>query len=38
MRRKGVNLLAPYWRASSPKAKATESKVLGRVGFQVDTV
>lgn len=34
----GVLLLAPYRRASSPKSKATESKVLGRVRYLVDTV
>lgn len=38
MRRDGVILLAPYRRASSPKSKATESKVLGRVRYLVDTV
>ncbi len=38
LRRKGVILLAPYRRASSPKAKATESQVLGRVRYLVDTV
>lgn len=38
MRRSGVILLAPYRRASSPKSKATESKVLGRVRYLVDTV
>ena len=31
LRHSGVILLAPYRRASSPKAKATESQVLGRV-------
>jgi Transposase DDE domain len=38
MRRSGVIVLAPYRRASSPKSKATESKVLGRVRYLVDTV
>jgi hypothetical protein len=38
MRWCGVLLLAPYRRASSPKSKATESKVLGRVRYLVDTV
>jgi hypothetical protein len=38
MRRQGVIRLSPYRRASSPKSKATESKVLGRVRYLVDTV
>jgi hypothetical protein len=38
LRRSGVILLAPFRRASSPKSKATESKVLGRVRYLVETV
>ena len=38
LRRSGVILLAPYRRASSPNSKATESPVLGRVRYLVDTV
>jgi hypothetical protein len=38
VRAKGVVLLAPFRRASSPKSKATESSVLGRVRYRIDTV
>lgn len=38
LRRQGVILLAPYRQASSPKAAAYQSPVLGRVRYLVDTV
>lgn len=38
LRHHGILLQAPYRRASSPKSKATESRVLGRVRYLVDTV
>jgi hypothetical protein len=38
IRAQGVVLLAPFRRASSPKSKATESAVQGRVRSRIDTV
>jgi hypothetical protein len=38
IRAQGVILLAPYRLASSPQSKATESPVLGRVRYRIDTV
>jgi hypothetical protein len=38
LRNQGVILQAPYRRASSPKASAYQSPILGRVRYLVDTV
>ena len=38
IRAQGVVLLAPYRFASSPKSKGTQSRVLGRVRYRIDTI
>jgi len=38
LRHQGIVLLAPYRYASSPKSRATESRVLGQARYLIDTV